>query len=49
MQKVNFSEHVGYTAREWQREVHRDNSRWKVIVCHRRAGKTNMAIMELLR
>lgn len=40
---------IPYNPRPWQRKVHSSKSRWKVIVCHRRAGKTNMAINELIR
>ena len=40
---------LGYKPRVWQKKVHASKDRWKVIVCHRRAGKTNMAIIELMR
>ncbi len=41
---------LGYQPRQWQREVHlglRDK-RWGVIVVHRRAGKTVLAVMHLI-
>ena len=40
---------IPYNPRPWQRKVHSSNTRWNVIVCHRRAGKTNMAINELIK
>lgn len=40
---------IPYKPRPWQRQVHNASNRWKVIVCHRRAGKTNMAINELIK
>ncbi len=41
---------LGYTPRAWQQECHADraNARFRVIVLHRRAGKTVLATMELL-
>lgn len=40
---------LGYKPRAWQKSVHHADKRWRVVVCHRRAGKTNMAIIELIR
>ena len=42
---------IPYQPRNLQAELHRslDNHRWGVIVCHRRMGKTVMAINHLLR
>lgn len=39
---------IGYTPRPWQRECHRIKCRFIVLALHRRAGKTEMAIMELI-
>lgn len=41
---------LGYDARPWQRVVHVAlvNKRWGVIVVHRRAGKTILAILHLI-
>ena len=42
---------IPYTPRQLQGDLHRDldRHRWGVIVCHRRMGKTVMAINHLLR
>lgn len=42
---------IPYTPRQLQGDLHRDldKHRWGVIVCHRRMGKTVMAINHLLR
>ena len=42
---------IPYTPRPLQNDLHQelDNHRWAVIVCHRRFGKTVMAINHLLR
>lgn len=40
---------IPYRPRAWQKEVHEDKSRFKVIVAHRRSGKTTMCVNELLR
>lgn len=40
---------IPYKPRLWQKQVHQSKERWKVVVCHRRAGKTNMAINELIK
>ena len=39
---------LGYTPRNWQAEVHRNLKRFSVLVCHRRAGKTVLAVMHLI-
>ena len=39
---------VDYSPREWQRNCHYALKRFNVFVLHRRAGKTDLAIMELL-
>lgn len=41
---------LGYKPREWQKEVHLglSNKRWGVLICHRRAGKTVLAVMQLV-
>ncbi len=39
---------LGYHPRAWQAICHADRSRFRVIVLHRRAGKTVLATMELL-
>ena len=37
-----------YFPRDWQRECHRKMARFTVLALHRRAGKTELALMELL-
>lgn len=39
---------LDYQPREWQRECHQQMKRFSVLALHRRAGKTELAIMELL-
>lgn len=39
---------LGYRPREWQQKIHSELKRFSVLVCHRRAGKTILAIMTLL-
>ncbi len=39
---------LGYRPRAWQAECHRKRQRFTVLALHRRAGKTELAIMELL-
>ena len=39
---------LGYEPREWQRECHQSLERFSVLALHRRAGKTELAIMELI-
>lgn len=44
MAKLN----LGYYPRPWQQECHLSSSRFNVLALHRRAGKTELAIMELI-
>lgn len=39
---------LDYTPREWQQQCHRQRRRFTVLALHRRAGKTELAIMELI-
>ena len=39
---------LDYAPRAWQRQCHQSRRRFTVLVLHRRAGKTELAIMELL-
>lgn len=39
---------LGYYPRDWQRRCHLDRKRFTVLALHRRAGKTELAIMELI-
>lgn len=39
---------LGYHPRAWQRACHLNKERFTVLALHRRAGKTELAIMELL-
>lgn len=39
---------LGYRPRAWQRRCHLDRRRFTVLALHRRAGKTELAIMELV-
>ncbi len=39
---------LGYFPRDWQRECHQARRRFTVLALHRRAGKTELAIMQLL-
>lgn len=39
---------LGYQPRPWQEHVHRNRKKRNVLVVHRRAGKTILAIMELI-
>lgn len=39
---------LGYRPRKWQARVHRERKRFSVLVLHRRAGKTEFAVVELL-
>lgn len=39
---------LGYFPRDWQKQCHRSRKRFTVLALHRRAGKTELAIMELL-
>ena len=40
---------IKYKPREWSNEIHDTDKRWIVIVAHRRAGKTTMALNHLQR
>jgi len=46
MADVNVS--LGYYPRDWQRQVHTQRKRFNVFALHRRAGKTEAAIMQLI-
>lgn len=39
---------LGYHPRAWQQRCHLDRKRFTVLALHRRAGKTELAIMELI-
>lgn len=39
---------LGYKPRDWQRRCHLDRRRFTVLALHRRAGKTELAIMTLV-
>ena len=39
---------LDYTPREWQRLCHINKQRFSVYALHRRSGKTELAIMELI-
>jgi hypothetical protein len=39
---------LDYSPRHWQRQCHMDRKRFSVFALHRRAGKTELAIMELI-
>ena len=39
---------LGYRPRDWQREVHVGMKRFTVLALHRRAGKTELALSELI-
>ena len=39
---------LDYTASEWQRQCHINKKRFSVYALHRRSGKTELAIMELI-
>ena len=39
---------LGYRPRPWQREVHLARKRFTILALHRRAGKTELAIAELV-
>lgn len=39
---------LGYRPRAWQRKCHQEGARFDVLALHRRAGKTEMAIMKLV-
>lgn len=39
---------LDYTPRDWQRQVHMSRRRFTVLALHRRAGKTKLAVQELI-
>lgn len=39
---------LGYRPRPWQAKFHREAQRFSVLVCHRRAGKTVLAIRHII-
>lgn len=39
---------LGYRPRQWQRECHISRKRFTVLALHRRAGKTELALRQLL-
>jgi len=43
-----FSLGLGYFPRDWQRKCHVERKRFNVLALHRRAGKSEFAIMELI-
>ncbi len=40
---------IPYDPRGWTQEFHESDKRWKVLVCHRRSGKTTACINHLIR
>jgi len=40
---------IPYTPRQWAKQLHNSQQRWKVLVLHRRAGKTVAIINHLIR
>ena len=40
--------HLGYNPRPWQRECVKSRQRFTVLALHRRAGKTELAMMLLI-
>jgi hypothetical protein len=45
---MTTSVRLDYNPRAWQQECHRKRKRFTVLALHRRAGKTELAIMELI-
>ena len=45
---TNGTIQLNYSPREWQEQCHKQRKRFTVLALHRRAGKTELAIMELL-
>ena len=39
---------LGYRPRKWQEQCHRARKRFTVLALHRRAGKTELAVMQLM-
>lgn len=46
---IKLTDLLGYQPRSQQREIHKDSSRFKVVVCHRRFWKTTLSIVELIK
>lgn len=44
----DYNVDLGYRPRQWQRECHVSRKRFNVLALHRRAGKTELAIMQLI-
>ena len=40
---------IPYKPREYQLEVHENKKRFTVLVCHRRFGKTVLAVNEMIK
>ena len=40
---------IPYKPREYQKEVHDNKKRFTVLVCHRRFGKTVLAVNEMIK
>ena len=40
---------IPYKPREHQREIHENKKRFNVLVCHRRFGKTVLAVNEMIK
>jgi len=40
---------IPYKPRELQKEIHQNLGRWNLLVCHRRFGKTVLAVNELIK
>ena len=40
---------INYKPRSWSDKIHNTDKRWIVVVAHRRAGKTTMALNHLQR
>ncbi len=47
MKKIEIR--LDYTPRDWQRKCHLNRKRFTVLALHRRAGKSTLAIMELIK
>ena len=44
-----MAEKIIYTPRQWTYDLHESPERWKVIIVHRRGGKTTACINHLIR
>jgi len=40
---------LGVELRSWQKEILKNDKRFSVLVCHRRAGKTIISLLKLLK